>query len=71
MVSDKAQAIPEKKGNCPHCEKDNLVEGVGKLDQSGTQYLPTRTWTCTCGYVHWERVPSGTKPLPYYPPEKV
>lgn len=71
MVSDKVRDVKEQSGNCPYCHKSDLVEGVGRLDQSGEQYLPTRTWTCDgCGYKDWERVPSGVMPLPYYPPEK-
>jgi hypothetical protein len=66
-MADDKNVIPV--GNCPSCKKADLIQGEGQLDQSGQQYLPTTTWACSggCGYKRWDKVPSGTKCLPYYP----
>jgi C4-type Zn-finger protein len=61
----------EKKGNCPQCHDVDLVEGEGKLDQSGQTHLVTKTWTCnSCGYKRWDPAPRGALAVPNFPPEK-
>ncbi len=45
---------------CPMCADGEVTRSEGKLDQSGTTYLPTVVWTCTlCGYVRYEPAPSA------------
>lgn len=52
---------------CPVC-KSELIEGEGKLDQSGDTFLPTKTLTCSnayCGYKHWDRSHQPAQPYSY------
>lgn len=68
MVSDQAKVSPTQSGTCPFCKKFDLIEGVGKLDQSCGQYLPTKTFSCGgpyggCGYKRFEAPPPGTQPM--------
>ena len=39
---------------CPNCSNGHLVEGKGKLDQSGQTHITTTTIECpTCGLKVW------------------
>lgn len=56
---------------CPQCRSIGNEEAPrllqlreGKLEQCGYTFIPTKVWTCACGYAEYERSTAQWESVP-------